>query len=178
MKDCGKGGEILKMPFLKDSTFLDYVRGGLKVNMVCALDMSKSSASLHRFDWTTKWLVLMRSICSAGFEKERTRSQLRSGRWRRSYRIMIMISKFSGLPSEPIGNRCKQTNKQIIRMSANKLLKPIYSFFQNSAFIPFLLTRNLHPSFCVSISSSSPCKLFKSVTNHLLAIHRFVLPLS
>ena len=42
------------MPFLKDSTFLDYVRGGLKVNMVCALDMSKSSASLHRFDWTTK----------------------------------------------------------------------------------------------------------------------------
>ena len=34
--------------FGKDSTFLDYVRGGLKVNMVCALDMSKSSASLHR----------------------------------------------------------------------------------------------------------------------------------
>ena len=40
-------------------------------------------------------------------------------------------------------------------MSANKLLKPIYSFFQNSAFIPFFLSRNLHPSFCVSISSSS-----------------------
>ena len=60
----------------------------------------------------TKRLVLMRSICSAGFEKERTRSQLRSGRWPRSSRIMIMISKFSGLPSEPIGNRCKQTNKQ------------------------------------------------------------------
>lgn len=32
----------------QDSTFLDYVRGGMKVNMVCALDMSKSSAGLHR----------------------------------------------------------------------------------------------------------------------------------
>ena len=115
----------------------------------------------------------MRSICSAGFEKERTRSQLRSGRWRRSYRIMIMISKFSGLPSEPIGNRCKQTNKQILRMSANKLLKPIYSFFLNSAFIPFFQYQELTSivlcfhlifiDFLSNISTPSPITCLPSI---------------
>ena len=111
-----------KVFFQKDSTFLDYVRGGLKVNMVCALDMSKSSASLHRCNKTKQTNKLTKQVQKKvwtwpviqlpGCEKERMHLQRQSGRWPRSSKIMIMTRKSWDSPLGQTGEKKTKIQRQ------------------------------------------------------------------